>query len=248
MAKTPAKKAEAAAPGDKPDPKASETGSDAGPGAPIVAKDELGEIVCDTVPWIVGGKTAVSRIKVKTLRFAGSVRCLKEAGRAVGESFNIEWHRARRRAQTVALDDKGNPVDLTDIDMLSMPRIYASKLQSLLFAAVEPEGKVLSLGDAIGKPAHIVLGTPLKGKDGSGASVVVEELEFQASTLADIEGVMAESMQPAQALAFIKSCARPVGLDMPLVQLPDWMIEQITITDGTLVMEKLLPSFFPDGA
>ena len=59
---------------------------------------------------------------------------------------------------------------------------------------------------------------------------------------------MAESMKPAQALAFIRSCALPLGLDMPMVQLPDAWIEQITMTDGSMVMEKLLPSFFPDGA
>jgi hypothetical protein len=82
------------------------------------------------------------------------------------------------------------------------------------------------------------LGKPIPTDKGN-----ITELEFQASTLGDIEEVLYRSNGNAQALALIRSVASPLGQETTLMSMPDWAVDAISIADGVTIREQVLPRF-----
>lgn len=216
------------------------------PTAPApLPKGVLGIIECAKAPWIVGDGQRVEKITVRSINFAATARCLAgTTARGSGESWRKLWLRSRRRLQCEATGADGAVLVLSDIDMLGMPLVYAKAVQDVLLDLPEPAGELIQEGDTLGTPALYKLGTPLVMKDGSGAEIKIDEIEFSARTLGDIEDCLAELNETLQAVVFMTRCGRPILSDGgSMSSMPDMLVEQITALDGFQIMDKVVSRF-----
>ena len=208
-----------------------------------------------TPPYIVNGK-GVAKLTLEPLMFAAWVSIMDKAaieaaqssgrnadGTARMAAFRKATMREQMRRRLKAWDANGAPIALKDGDILNLPRAYA--MQALRHADRPPggtAGEVLADGDGLNAPVLYRLGTPVRlaGPEGD---LTIEEVEIQARTLGDIEDVLAQDTPASQALSLIATCAKPVGLSIPLQRLPTWALDQITIADGDAIAERILPRF-----
>lgn len=147
-------------------------------------------------------------------------------------------NRARILAQTTAHKADGTAVSLDHAKLTSLPRKYASLLLRAIAVNDSERGEVISKGDGISTPVLYRLGSPLVSGD-----ITISELEFQAKTFGDVEHVLAESMPIKQVLALLKHNAVPVLNNTRLQKLPDSAIEAVSLVDGAVILESVLPSF-----
>lgn len=185
----------------------------------------------------------IARLEVRTIGFMAFCEAGSVAGAASKNDLDVQKHlfRERIKQQVKAFDAVGKEIPLTDMAIFSMPLPYAMRLKKAINANPDEGAKsceMLSAGDGMLTPIHIKLGYPLK----SASSVVISELEFQAQTLGQLEDFLAASNDFEKTTALLK-VARPVGNDISLLALPSWAIDQIALTDGAWIMDKVVPSF-----
>lgn len=206
-------------------------------------------------PFVTTAGGHVARLTMAPLTYAEYCDMFLSAGTAAqagAKAGDNEAARLRRYAKMMsrervkrrlkAWDASGNPVPLSEGDILRMPRVYAAKVIAASDAAMDSEpGEVLSQGDGISAPILYRLGTPLR--TGGQDPFPIEELEFSARTYGDIEEVLAGESPMAQALLLIQTCAKPVGGPVQLQALPSWAVTQIAIADGLKIATDVLPSF-----
>lgn len=188
----------------------------------------------------------VAKLEVSTIGFLAFCEAGSRAGSAAKNDSEVQKHlfRERIKQQVKAFDAAGKEIALTDVGILAMPLPYAMRLKKDINAD-PPSGvaqcEMLSAGDGMLSPIHVKLGSPLKG----GGGKEIAEIEFQAQTLGQLEDFVAAGTDFEKTLALLK-VARPVGEDMTLLALPSWAIDQISLTDGAWLMEKVVPSFLFD--
>ena len=102
-------------------------------------------------------------------------------------------------------------------------------------------GKVLTDGDGATKPLLYKLGTPIGMRTSKDADASITELEFMGTTYSEMEDVLAADNELEQAIALIRTIAKPVGGKMPI--MTDTTMEQITMADGVTIMRAVLPRF-----
>lgn len=225
----------------------------------------IGEIDCDGPDWKIG-EAKVRKIKVRALNFvqfgaavASAVRNQANAsgsGTASPADFRKVLLRERRRIQMTAHDAKGAQIDIDDLAMMAMPRPYGVRLTDMLDASEAKPGVVVkdkkgNVGDGLTTPMLYQMGTPIKlksaaaGQEAEPAAIV--KLDFLAPTLGDVENVQAETIPLLQTLALIRDCATPIiqggSSTAKLQRLPSWALDEITVTDGLMIMEHVLPVF-----
>lgn len=197
-------------------------------------------------PFIVGG-VAVKRLAMAPQTFVHLQQTIERARLAQSLARDTgNWRRyfmrERIRQQLRAYDASGNEVKISDLDLMQMPRVYAAKLYNADVGTGSLPGSVLTDGDGITQPVLYRFGTPLRtGSDG----VAIEEVEFVARTLADIEDVLCAETNIEKTIALVARCAKPIGIgaDLGLQQLPSWAVDQLASADGFKIMEVVLPRF-----
>lgn len=146
--------------------------------------------------------------------------------------------RGRMAKQVDCHGKDGNIHKLDGLSLVSLPAKYAREIHQSLNAQVEPAGEVLEKGDGITSPVHYKLGTPIKMVDES----VIEEVEFIAENYGKIEDVLIENQALLQARALLKGCCVPVS-EAKMLSMPDLALQQITVTDGIVISNRVVPSF-----
>ncbi len=200
------------------------------------------KISIDLVPIVMGGKS-IKELQISPLNLAGFVE-VADATNDLGVKGNTKWQimnrRLRIKKQVKAIAEDGSAVSFDDLAITQIPTAYAAKLTNALGAGQGEPGKIISQGDGVTTPILVELGSPIKFVH-AGSGEEIKELEFLASTFGDIEEVLSETIPLQQALALIRTVAKPVGTNLQV--LPSWAVEQITMADGFLIQEKVLPRF-----
>ena len=226
------------------DTKAAETAT-AGDKAPAeLAPNIIGEFDITTPSWTIGEirvtKVAVHKISYRTLCEAiDAANAARALAKAPAKQRGKYIRREQMLRQVRAIDSNGAPHELKIEQLMRMPRKYAVIVDSLVDALMDDAGEVIGEGDGALTPILYRLGKPIIAPN-----VVVEELEFMARTLMDIEDVLSAESASAQTLELLK-IAKPIVPNNPgLVRLPDQWLGQITIVDGHTIADKVLPRFF----
>jgi hypothetical protein len=184
------------------------------------------------------GDTLIDGVVIKPLTFAGFVECIVTA-QAMPEPKIFEARLRRLRIMKQVIYYSGNNlVNVSQMDMLTMPIPAVRLIASHLDDEEGPAGKIIRDGDGIDKAIVYELGSPIPLGAGKG---FIKELEFHASTYGEIEDVIAVDMAIQQTLTMISTIAKPLGTS--LSQLPSWAINTISVTDGVLISRDVLPRF-----
>jgi len=189
-----------------------------------------------------------SSFKVFELPFMAFAKTFEDASRVAGrDTSSDEFARAqrayRRQAQVKAYDAGGTEIPVTGDELIHVNvHTYARIMAGIDFSLIVPTGKIISDGDGCDVPIIFQLGTGIRITGDQGEQVITD-LEFQAKTGGDIEDVLIKSSRIVQAATLIKTCAKPLTKDLGLLVLPSWALDQITMTDGTEIMEKVLSRF-----
>jgi len=141
-----------------------------------------------------------------------------------------------------AITSSGETIALDAKSILLIPRNYSKKIVSLMFSNIGVAGEVVQNSKNIDMAAIYKLGTPINVKSGETTNQIIE-LEFIAKTYGDVEKVITEDDEVRQGLAFIESCASPLGSDLSLMSLPEWAVDEISLADGLAITNEVLPSF-----
>lgn len=195
-------------------------------------------------PFLVGEKR-VHKIVVDAISFEAYAACAAPANRnsVTQEQYRKLLTRARIMAQAKVFDAKGHPMKPSEGEWLMLPRVYVPMITAALQYEPGTAGKIVVKGDGVAQPTVYKLGTPLS-LGGSGSGEAITELEFMSRTLGDIEDVLAEETTLSQAMALIRHCAKPLGMgEVSMSALPAWASAQITLLDGVVIMQGVLPSF-----
>lgn len=185
----------------------------------------------------------VARLVISTISFTSFCAAGEAAGKTAKTNAEVQKNlfRERIKRQVKAFTLKDEEIPLDDAAIRAMPLPYAMQIKKDIDDDVSDDPKsckMLSEGDGMLTPIHIELGQPLQGAGGK----IIAELEFQAQTLGQLEDFVAAGTETDRTLALL-AVARPVGEDMTLLALPSWAIEQIALTDGAWIMEKVVPRF-----
>lgn len=194
------------------------------------------------VSFVIGEK-AVDHIVIKTLSFVQFADLVALAqGMKQPSTFEGRLKRVRM-LQQVEYSMAGKPVVLTIEEILRMPLEAARRIAGLLDDLEGKAGKVIRDNDGITSAVGYELGTPIEvgqGKD------PIKELEFLAKTYGDVEDVLAAPDAMAQTVALLRTCAKPVHTS--LTALPTWGVDRITIADGVILAQQVLPRFLESSA
>lgn len=223
--------------GSQPSPAGSTTGAASATLAPSASTSiEIG-----APPYLVG-ETRIKRLVVTQMNFVEWVTALRaaDATRQVEKSADVKkyFQRERMKRQVKAYADGDALVPLSALDIMQMPRAYAMNVVRALDLNTGMPGEVISEGDGVTSPILYRLSRPLRTNQDS-----ITELEFSGRTLGDIEDVIAADSTPDQALALIRTCAKPVGGEVNLIALPSWAVDAVSLVDGLTILEKVLPRF-----
>ena len=213
----------------------------------LAAEPPANEVHISNPPFFIG-QVQIAKLVATPLRFVDFVKCIREAHaemkREGGNNAGKYVNRQRMLAQLQAVDSDGKSRPLTALDVMLLPRAYAMKAIRALDASLAGDGEaqVITDADGISAPLLFKLAMPLKMRTPEG-EFDVPELEFEAKTLGDIEDVIASDGPADQALALLRKCAKPVGGDVTISELPEWAIAQVSVADGLMIMDKVLPRF-----
>lgn len=184
------------------------------------------------------GEKLIDAATVKAVSFATFVTYITQAREMKGtKSFDVKLKRIRLQQQ-VDYHVNGTVVPLSIEDVLRLPIPAARSIDLRLDANEERPGKVIREGDGIDTAIGYELGHPIptgKGKED------IKELEFQAKVYGDIEDVLAAMDPIEQTRVLIATVAKPVHASLTL--LPSWAVDQISISDGLTIAQKVLPLF-----
>jgi hypothetical protein len=199
-----------------------------------------------TAPYLVGVKKA-TKFVIAPIAFTTFVELALQSGGA--KNSQAAFNSALLRHRTKIVTDDGAHHDITPELLHVMPRPVAMPLvkffdtegaapadetaeQKAERLAKQPA--VLNDGDGLTTPILVKLGTPLEA-----AGKTISELEFMAKTYGDVESVLAETNELAQAVELIKSLAKPAGM----LALPSWAVDMVSVQDGMFIERTILPRF-----
>ena len=203
-------------------------------------------------PVTMGGKKVVA-IEVGPMSFSLFAASARDAEiertrqKADADLHSKFFRRAMMRRRLRGVTENGDRIEPTQHEIGLIPRRYASSVLAALDEMNGSAGEILSPegADGVTRPIHVKLGSPLimgsRSDDGDGI-VEFGELEFQAQTLSDIEDVISFVRPTDQVLALIRTCSTPLG-PIQLMRPTDAMVEQLSMADGLMIMDKVLPSF-----
>lgn len=205
--------------------------------------ETTGLVKIDGRPFLIGEKS-IDYIRVEPLSFASFTACASKANALGldGSAWNVQNQRFKMKAQAKFFTKENTEVELTDTAIAQMPIPYAAAIRKLMTATSGPEGKIIGEGDGVSSSIIYELGTPIVLRNNSDETTI-RELEFSANTFGDVEEIMAENMLAEQVILMLKLIAKPIGGDINLIALPSWAIDQITMADGTFIMEHIRPRF-----
>jgi hypothetical protein len=213
---------------------------------------KLYEVDTSDAPIALAAGKAVL-FEVHSLNFVELAATIDAATGAGSIAAATRAQRAARRARQVrALAADGTQITFGEAELLRLPRMLYARLMRDIDRKEEGEnpGKVVTPGDGVDVPVVYQLGKPIPinmSADGEATTEAqISELEFVARTGLDIEDVLCEPNDVSKALALIRNCAKPIvtgGADPALQRLPSWALDQITVTDGVTIVEKVLPGF-----
>lgn len=197
----------------------------------------------------------IATLEVHPLGFVAYAEVL--AASAVGakdvKDRNKNFFRGRILAQAKAYTAAKKLVELTPELVSQMPFPYAVKMKEALDDAMTesflpgelapPVAKVLSSPDANGVTSEIVvrLGTPIK----FGGDRECTELSFLAKTLGQLEDVLAEDTNLSRTIELLKIAKPFITGGGEFLTLPSTAIAQVTLSDGTFIMQNVTNRFFP---
>jgi hypothetical protein len=185
------------------------------------------------------GDKAIDGATVNTLTFSKYAELMREANYMPGpKPYEIKLLRLRL-AKQVTYHINGATTTITPDETTRIPTKSVWALQAQLDTNIDVKaGRVIRSGDGVDTAIGYELGTPIPTGQGKPP---ITELEFLAPTLGDIEDVLTAVSGMDQTLQLIKSVAKPVHTS--LQALPTWAIDQITVTDGVSIAQKVLPYF-----
>jgi hypothetical protein len=145
-----------------------------------------------------------------------------------------------RLSRQFIFNANGVVVPVSTDQVTRMPIPDARKLLARLgnLAGGLPPGRIVKPGDGINTSIVVELGTPIVYAQGKEP---VRELEFLAQNYGEIEDVLSEYVPAIQTTRLIKLVAKPLGTT--LLRLTDAMCAAITIADGMMITQDVLPFF-----
>ena len=194
------------------------------------------EIDMTGVSYTIGDKI-ITAIHVEKQYFKSLVGMVVAAARSSAEDVTKAVEMARLKNGVVKYYAGEELVEVTDVALREMPIPLVRKIR----AAINFEskaGEITVKGDGITSPVIYRLGEPIQTDKGE-----ITELEFLASTLGDIEDVIFRTNSNEQALALLESVATPLGQDLSLQALPSWAVEKVSIIDGAMIAQDIVPLF-----
>lgn len=185
------------------------------------------------------GETVVTEIIVHPLRFLTLVSLWEVASSRPGKA-ETNLQRERIINQTHFCEG-GNRLTPALSDIMQLPIPVAKSIIAALDKGNGKMGKVLAEGDGVTSAVIYELGTPIKMTDSQKKEIVIKEIEFKASTYGEVEDILSGDNSLTRTAELLKIAA-PVGVE-GLTRLPGWAIDRITASDGTMIMNKVLPRF-----
>jgi hypothetical protein len=185
------------------------------------------------------GDNVIDGAVIRPMSFQSFSEYVSEAqGMKEPKTFEARLRRLRLTKQ-ISYYTNGTVMPVSMNDVLQLPIPEARKLIDKLDGDEGKAGKIIRAGDGIDKAITFELGTPIQ--TGAAGKPPITELEFLARTYGDIEDVMASPNQIQQALMLISTIAKPIGTT--LMSLPSWALPMITVADGVMIMNEVLPHF-----
>lgn len=171
--------------------------------------------------------------------FRNHVKMIKRLLPQVGPNARIATliNRERLKSLVTFTNSKGEEFRLDDLSLMKLPIAVSRRVLAELDGDTGPAPTVVKQGDGVTTPIILKLGTPIKFEKGED----IKELEFHCQYYGEIEDVLAEDLNMAQAVLLIEKSAKPVGSS--LQALPDSAIDQITVSDGAYITGMVLPRF-----
>lgn len=181
---------------------------------------------------------SVDEVIVRPLSFLGFAECVTNAhAMSQPKSFEARMRRLRLLRQ-VQFFSNGSNITLTNEDVLKLPIQGVRTLLNKLDDEKIPSGKIIRSGNGVDGSIVFELGTPIASGQNK---VAIKELEFIATTYGDVEDVMAAIDMAQQTKLLLETIAKPLGTS--LTALPSWAVSQITMADGFVIMNEVLPHF-----
>lgn len=186
------------------------------------------------------GDKLIDGATVNRLAFIKYTELLREVSSVPGPKPYETKLLRMRLAKQVTYHMNGSTVALTPDDVTNIPikSVWAIQKQLDGDDGELKMGKVIRQGDGIDVAIGYELGTPIPVGQGKPP---ITELEFLAKTLGDIEDVLSATTGMDQAAQLIRTVAKPVHSS--LQALPSWAVEQITLVDGIVIAQQVLPFF-----
>lgn len=205
--------------------------------------NDKGLILIDGRPFLIG-EEQIDYMRVSPINFVNfSAAATKTNSLGLdGIQWQLQNRRIRMKLQVKCFTKENKEVPLTDQAIVQMPIPYAKKIIDLLSEEGGVAGKIIGDGDGVSSSLIYELGTPIVMRNNADETAI-RELEFSANTFGDVEEIMAEPMIAEQTVAMIRLLAKPVGGEINLMALPSWALDQITMADGTTIMELVRPRF-----
>lgn len=181
----------------------------------------------------------VVSFETKQEGFRSHVNMIKKLLPSVNASTRIATliNRERIKTQVTFTTAKGETFALDDLALMKLPIPVSRKVLQALDDNTGPAPTIVKQGDGVTTPILLQLGTPIKFSKGED----ITELEFHCQYYGEIEDVLAEDLNMAQAVLLIEKAAKPVG--STLQALPDSALDQITVSDGAFITGMILPRF-----
>jgi hypothetical protein len=187
---------------------------------------------------LILGDRIIDGAVIRPMSFSSFAELLSEAqGMSQPKTFEGRLRRLRMHRQ-VSYYMGANQVQISIEDVLKLPIPDARLIASKLDLDEGKAGKVIREGDGIDKAIVFELGTPIA--TGAGKPPI-KELEFLARTYGDIEDVLAAENAIQQSAQLIATVAKPLGTSLSL--LPSWACNVISVADGVMISQVVLPSF-----
>lgn len=200
-----------------------------------------------TTPYAHSGKP-VKSIEIGNIKFAAYATLATNAATNLPKDtpFGSAMRTARMIEQATLILEDGTRTKLDYVGAMAMPFPIAKQVIARLYDDDDNDEKagaeIITKGDGISTPIHIKLGNPIAGTSSTpGEDKAISELEFLVKTYGDIEKAMGEPNALLQAVALLRYVARPVN---GLLAMPSWAVDQVSLSDGNFIAEKIVPAFF----
>jgi hypothetical protein len=187
------------------------------------------------------GEESITRAEITNLSFVKFADISRRAvnARKPNQKLQVITQRFRMIEQTTLVTSSGKKIKLTEDQVMKLPPLVGRDIVDALFFDDEVAGTLLSdpKADGVSIAIHYQLGTPIKGANGKD----IPEIEFIVKDFGALEEIIAGDASLFQTVDLISTVARPAGGTM--LALPSWAADQITLADGIMIMNNILPRF-----